>query len=260
VTSFPTFEERPDLFERWMAMPGDTWPEGMEFIYHDPVMNEFWPRLRTEFPEFQFLAVEEDEELLGIGHTIPFRWSGDDASLPDGLPTLLPLAFAERAYASPPTALCALLVAMLPIGLARGLSAQMLSRMKNIAAVHGLDWVVAPVRPTDKHNHLDMRIEEYATWRREDGQLVDPWLRTHERIGGRCAGIAPAGNRFVGTVAQWRQWTGLALAVSGDYVIPFAVSRAHIDIERDIGVLTEPNVWMVHLTGYPQTAAKQNAC
>ena len=59
-------------------------------------------------------------------------------------------------------------------------------------------------------------MERYALWRRPDGQLLDPWLRTHERVGGRYAGIAPHGNVFVGTVAEWQQWTGMTMPESGD--------------------------------------------
>jgi GNAT superfamily N-acetyltransferase len=245
MPSFPTFAERPDLVERWLALPDETWPAGMEFIYHDPVMNQYWSRLKSEFAPFQFLAVDGDD-ILGAGRTIPFRWDARDDSLPDGLPTLLPVAFMEKAQGIPATALCALLVALEAAAKGRGLSAQMLGRMKEIAAAHGFSYVVAPVRPNEKTRHPDMPIDEYAAWRREDGQLVDAWLRTHERIGGRYAGIARVGNRFVGTADEWRQWTGLEMAKSGEYIVAGALNRVTLDVERDRGVLIEPSVWMVH--------------
>lgn len=246
MVAFPTFEERPDLLERWAAMPGDAWPPGMEFIYHDPVLNEFWPRLKSEFAAYQFLAVDDAGSILGQGRSIPIRWDGLDAGLPDGLPSILKIAFSEKVGGIASTALCALLVTVEPEAQGRGLSAQMLGWMKRLAARDGLGWVVAPVRPTEKSRHPHMPMEQYATWRRDDGQLVDPWLRTHERIGGRYAGIAPIGNRFVGTIAEWEQWTGRRLRDSGEYVVPGALNPVDVDVSRDIAVLTEPNVWMVH--------------
>ena len=49
-----------------------------------------------------------------------------------------------------------------------------------------------------------------------------------------------------GTITEWRQWTGLEFPGSGAYVIPGALNPVEIDIERDLGEYTEPNVWLVH--------------
>lgn len=89
-------------------------------------------------------------------------------------------------------------------------------------------------------------MERYAQWRRSDGRLFDPWLRTHERLGARFAGIGTHGNVFRGTVAEWEQWTGFAFPGSGQYIVVGALEPLHIHHDRDEGVLIEPNVWMVH--------------
>lgn len=47
-----------------------------------------------------------------------------------------------------------------------------------------------------------------------------------------------------GTVAEWEEWTGLALPESGPYVVPAALVPIQIDRERDEGVYREPNVWV----------------
>ena len=41
----------------------------------------------------------------------------------------------------------------------------------------------------------------------------------------------------------------LAFPESGEYVVPGATNPVLIDRRRDEGVLTEPNVWMVHPVG-----------
>ena len=51
---------------------------------------------------------------------------------------------------------------------------------------------------------------------------------------------------FVGTVAEWEEWTGLAFPESGEYVIRGALNPVVVDRDRDEGILTEPNAWMIH--------------
>jgi hypothetical protein len=62
------------------------------------------------------------------------------------------------------------------------------------------------------------------TWRREDGELIDPWMGLHERLGARVAAALPHSLRITGTVREWETWTDLAR----------------------IGTYWEPNVWMIH--------------
>lgn len=244
---FFSVEQRPDLAERYGAEAEAIWPPGMRWIDHDPACEEYWPRLEVAFPAFQFVGYDEAAgQFLAVGNTVPVAWSGIDAELPDGVPDALRRAFAGGGACATPTALCALLAGIQPSARSHGVSSQVLLHMRALAGQHALEWLIAPVRPTLKARYPLTAMERYATWRRADGQLLDPWLRTHERLGARMAGLAPRGNVFRGTVAQWEEWTGLALPESGRYVVPDALEPLQIDRERDEGVLIEPNVWMVH--------------
>jgi hypothetical protein len=49
-----------------------------------------------------------------------------------------------------------------------------------------------------------------------------------------------------GTVAQWRDWTGLALGASGPIEVDGALAPVHVSVEHDHAVYVEPNVWMHH--------------
>lgn len=244
---FFTADDRPDLVERYANEAEAFWPPHMEFVYHDPVCEEFWPRLASEFPAFQFVIYDEAEDrFLAVGNTIPFGWSGRDEDLPDGVPAVLSQAFSQNEVGITPTSLCALLAGVQPKVKATGLSAELLGYMKKIARRNRLSSLVAPVRPNVKERYPLTPMERYVEWRRPDGLMFDPWLRTHERIGGRLAGIAPRGNVFRGTVAEWERWTGLSFPESGEYTVPGALNPVIINRERDEGVLTEPNVWIVH--------------
>ena len=50
-----------------------------------------------------------------------------------------------------PTVLCALGITIAPECRGRGLSRRMIERMAEIGRDHGLDTLIAPVRPTLKH-------------------------------------------------------------------------------------------------------------
>ena len=118
--------------------------------------------------------------------------------------------------------------------------------MRGIVADHGLASLVAPVRPTEKHRYPLIAMERYASWRRADGSLFDPWLRTQERVGGIGAGVASESMTIRGSVAEWEDWTGLPIQETGSYPVPGALVPVEIDREGDMGVYVEPNYWMVH--------------
>jgi hypothetical protein len=118
--------------------------------------------------------------------------------------------------------------------------------MRRAAAARGVSDLVAPVRPNRKHAYPLTPIERYVQWRRDDGRLFDPWLRTHERAGAELIRVAPRSMRIVGAVADWESWTKLPFPETGVYVVPGALVPVEIDLDRDEGVYVEPNVWMRH--------------
>jgi hypothetical protein len=86
----------------------------------------------------------------------------------------------------------------------------------------------------------------YITMMREDGLPADPWLRVHVRAGGQILRVAPASMVMVGSLADWRAWTGLPFDRSGDVIVPEALVPVHCDVEHDHAVYVEPNVWVEH--------------
>ena len=102
------------------------------------------------------------------------------------------------------------------------------------------------MRPSLKHRYPLAPIERYIEWRREDGKLLDPWLRVHEDAGAKLIRVASESMRISGSVAEWEDWTKLVFPETGTYVVPGALVPVEIDRERDEGVYVEPNVWMHH--------------
>lgn len=128
----------------------------------------------------------------------------------------------------------------------RGLAAEILMALRDGAREAGLARVVAPVRPTTKARYPLTPIETFMKWSREDGTSLDPWIRTHQRLGARILAAAPASQTMSGTVTEWEGWTGTVFPESGDYVIPDGLALLRIDRSTGQGVYREPNVWMRH--------------
>ena len=239
---FPTRVERPGSQPHTEGLEG-AWPE---FMYHDPVLNELFGRVIEEHAEFQFYAWDDErEEVVGVGNAIPAQWDGEPASLPDrGIDSVVEDGVAEGR--AEPNVLCALQILIAPEFRGQGLSRRMIERMGEIGRTNGLAPLIAPVRPSLKHRYPLASMERYVTWRRDDGTLLDPWLRTHERLGAEIVKVAPESMRIPGTVSEWEAWTGMSFPETGSYAVPGALVPVEIDRGRDEGLYIEPNVWMVH--------------
>ena len=243
VLTVHTTAERPDLWDR--GIPSESvWPE---YNMHGDVLNRWWGLLDEDLPEFQFVLYDESsDQVLAEGHTGPLSWNGLDQSLPDGIDPTIERIFAQARAAEPVDTLCALAAEIPREGRARGLAEQLIRAMRMIGERQGLTRLVAPVRPSLKERYPLTAIDRYVRWRREDGQLFDPWMRVHERLGARVSTPLPRSLRITGTVGEWESWTGMSFPETGDYVFPEGLAPVSIDRETDRGSYWEPNVWMVH--------------
>jgi GNAT superfamily N-acetyltransferase len=207
------------------------WPE---IVFHDEISNANWGRLYEERPEFQFALVDGDR-VLAEGNSLPVA----------GMPAAWRDALRDGFDQSEPDRLCAIAILIDPDAHGRGLSRVMLEHMRGLAAARGWE-LVAPVRPTLKHRYPLTPIERYMHWRRPDGLLFDPWLRSHERVGAELLGVAPDSLVSEGAVADFEEWCGLEFPESGSYVVEGALVPVEIDRDADRGSYREPNVWMRH--------------
>ena len=231
--------ERPDLVARAWEETISTIPE---YNHHGDVINAYWARLTEERPEFQFYLLNDEDEILARGHSLPLRWSGSVGDLPRGIDGAIARGFDEGG----PNVLCAMLIAIPQDLQGRGLSPVAVEAMRKLARRHGLTALIAPVRPNWKERYPLIPIGRYATWTRADGFLFDPWMRVHERAGATILKPEPRSLRITGTVAEWEEWTEMAFPYSGEYWFPHGLATVEIDCEADSGSYWEPNVWMRH--------------
>lgn len=240
-----TIAERPDL----APLLGDfnPWPR---FMHQDPVGSAYYSDAVTAYPEYVLVAVDPDHpgELAAKGYSVPFRWDRDPAtSLPeDGWDDVILRAACDRLAGRRGNIVSALEISIRPDLRGHGLSHVMLHAMRANAAALGFPSLVAPVRPNGKHLFPEMPIADYADLRRDDGLLVDPWLRAHVRAGGVIVGVSPRAMAIAGTIAEWREWTGLPFDTSGPVTVPEALIPVHCELAHDYAVYCEPCVWVHH--------------
>jgi GNAT superfamily N-acetyltransferase len=239
-------EERPDLWRPIGDLNVSLWPE---FMLNDPVANEYWERLLEDFPAFQLALFDARGDIVAANNAAPLAWDGTDGGLPDGWDDQFLRSVAGHEAGTPPDVLGALQITVHRDRQGSGYSGVMVNAMRANAASRGYRAVIACVRPTDKVRYPLIPIEAYAGWMREDGLPFDPWIRLHVRLGGRIVRTSPASMRIVGTVAEWREWTGLELPGSGEYLPDGAAAPVAIDLAADRGVYLDPNVWVVHALG-----------
>ena len=125
----------------------------------------------------------------------------------------------------------------------------MLAALRDNARRLGFTDLYGPLRPTDKHREPLIPFADYVARRREDGLPYDSWVRTHLRRGARIVKVAPCSMVIAGTLAEWREWTGIRFTRSGPAIVPGALSPVHVALDQDHAVYVEPNLWVRHPLG-----------
>lgn len=238
-----TLQERPGLDDLFWPQKERIWPA---FMFYDVYAEHRWRYLAEVFDAFQLYLLDEADQPIAVGQTIPCAWDGSMADLPTGWADCLVRGVTGYDLGQQSNTLAALEIAIQPEYRGRGVSYEMIKAMRALAEKHGFQALIAAVRPSLKSQYPLTPMERYARWRREDGTPFDPWLRVHWRLGAEILKVAYPSMVAEAPVQEWEQWTGLAFPESGEYVVPGALAPVHIDREMNIGSYIEPNVWVHH--------------
>lgn len=239
-----TTSERHDLDKEAEAAFRPTWPE---FIFHDPVTDEYINRVELYFPYYDVMLLEDGKVVAGAWG-VPLQWDGQASGLPDGgYDGALASAVTGQENAVPADTLCIMAAAVRADRQGAGLAGKALTALRERATSTGLRHVIAPVRPALKSRYPLTPMENFARWMRTDGLHIDPWIRTHQRLSASILASAPRSMVIMGTVAEWEEWTGMAFPESGPYVVPDALDLVDIDQGQNRGTYEETNLWMQHL-------------
>ncbi len=246
-----TLAERPDL--RVKVFAPEIQSALPEFMRHDPVGALYYGAGNLDrFLEFGLAAFDpaDPERPVARAFGVPFCFRdgtpGRD-ELPDaGWDEVIRWGHADASAGCRPNAVSALEIMVAPGLHGQGVSRRMLGAMRDNARRLGFRELWAPLRPTEKRKEPLTPFAEYAGRRRADGLPFDAWIRTHVRAGAEIVKVAPRSMVIAGTLAEWREWTGLAFAQTGFANVPGALSPIHVSLEQDHAVYVEPNLWIRH--------------
>ena len=241
-----TLAQRPDLLPRALEVLGSRWPVFM--LAGRPGHGVDLVQLLGAVPQHQVALLDERDDLLGVGLSVPLRWDRSVDGLPAGWDGAVTAAAELLDAGGAANAVSALSITMAAGATGRGLAAGMVQALKAAAAAAGSDALIAPVRPVLKAQYPLTPMAQYLSWRTDDDRIFDPWVRLHARLGALQVGVAYPSMTITGAVAQWQDWTELSLPASGEYVIPGGLVPLVVDRRADSAVYREPNVWMVHRT------------
>lgn len=240
-----TVEESEEIQDRNYAMARVVWPD---FMLHDAVSDDYFPALYEHFPEYQFgMFDKKSDELLALANCLPLFWDKPFSELPEeGWDWALKQGVLDFRNNIKPNIASAIQIMIPPEGRGRGISSYAVKEMVKLIAEKGLTHLIAPVRPNLKHLYPLLSIDDYITWRDENDNPYDPWLRVHYKAGAKI--IKPCHKAMIieGTVDEWEEWCDMLFLQSGTYPVPGALEPVDIDIDNNRGCYIEPNVWMVH--------------
>ncbi|MGD9967607.1 MAG: transferase [Hyphomonadaceae bacterium] len=237
-----TRADSPELRKAAMAIEQAAWG-ALGFLNFTKAHFAFYQQLLEQFADYQLCLVDEATGYpVAVGNCVPLAC--DFANLPpEGWDWIVETA----ANASPRrNAVGALAISVPHIHRNKGLARRMIDEFRNLAISKGHDGVIAPVRPSAKHLHPFIPMQEYLGWTDDKGRLFDPWLRSHTAAGGKIIKPAERSMTVEEPVAFWEMWRGSAFPTTGDYKIEGALTPVSIDLERDSGRYVEPNVWFAY--------------
>ncbi|MDN5798325.1 MAG: hypothetical protein L0H79_21605 [Intrasporangium sp.] len=165
---------------------GDGWPT---FITADQVVTRHIGTVRRLFADLELVLPDEHDVPGAAGWAVPVRWDGTPEQLPDGY--TVALVRAVQGHEQGRTA-DTLVVRPGPPGPARpGPGRLVLDRDAPACRAARLGASRRPGPPTLKSRYPLTPIEQFATWTRNDGLPLDPWLRTHIRLGAPIIATGP---------------------------------------------------------------------
>jgi GNAT superfamily N-acetyltransferase len=226
----------------------EVWPE---FMLHDQVANELWHELLDRFPEYQLaLHDTENRRVAGMANSFPLSWREPLANLPEGgWDWGFREAVRNHEQGEIPNVHCAIQIVLRSEYQGQGLSTPMVEAVRAVTKSKGLQALIIPIRPSEKHKYPLASLDDYITWKTEKGLPFDAWLKVHVRAGGKIIKVCHESKTIRGTRDEWEKWTGVQFPQSGKYIIEGALNPMEINIEKDEGVYIEPNVWVVHEIG-----------
>ena len=135
--------------------------------------------------------------------------------------------------------------AICPSQRGKGISKLLVEQIKLNLKELGYSMLIAPIRPSFKFKYPEMSMEEYLSLKNNNGEIFDPWLRTHLKLGGEMLNICKESYQIKASLKKWSEWTKCDIRKNQGTFLP-RQALVPVEIVGEIGIYTEPNVWVRH--------------
>ncbi|WP_323840237.1 non-ribosomal peptide synthetase [Photorhabdus africana] len=238
-----TVAQRPWLRKYMNLIHYETWPRYFE---GSSVLKRYWEQLYVQFPSYQFCLLDVEDNVACVANGIPMYWDGEIASLPRGWDNGIELAFRQHTEGIEPNTILGLAGIVDSRYQGLGLSNKIVEGFRALTRMHGLDQFLGPVRPVGMLDHSNMDVTSWVEARDGNGEPLDFWLRTHERLGAKTLGVAIHSQLIEGTLDEWREWIGVTLDTQGPQLLPETLQEVIVDLDSNHAHYYDPSIWVGH--------------
>lgn len=202
---------------------------------------EFYQQLLDDHADYQLCLVDQLTGYpVAVGNCVPLACDFNNLP-PEGWDWIVETAANSD---KPRNALGALAISVPGVHRGKGVARMLINGFRELSEKRGLDGVIAPVRPSEKHRHPFIPMDEYLGWTDDRGRIFDPWLRSHLAAGGKIVGPAARSMTVEEPVAFWETWAGRDISEDGDYTLDGAL--VPLKVRNGVGSYVEPNVWFAY--------------
>ena len=215
-----------------------------DFIFHSNHIKTYWPKLEKYFPSYQIFCVDSNNRLIGFMNTIPLHYDKPLKELPDeGWDWLIQKGVEDYENNILPNTLGGLQLIITKENLGKGYSPIFLKAAKELKTKLDYNNFILPIRPTFKHHYPEMDMEVYCSFKMKD-KLYDPWIRTHLKQGAEIIKVCRKAMYVEGDLNFWENNMQQKINSSGRYNIQGALNPVNINIEKNLGIYNESNIWI----------------
>lgn len=212
-------------------------------IQQSAIIKKYWAEIERSFPDHQLFAYNDKEELLGIINSIPFNWNDSLDNLPDrGWDFIVEKGIEDKHKKRKPNTIGGLQIIVPHAHRGKGYSKFLIAELKELKIRKEYENLVIPIRPTLKHNHPQMKMQEFLL-EKKDGWHVDPWIRTHIKCGGEVIKVCEQSMFIEADLGFWSSISTVPL-INGFNIIQGALNPVYIDMEKKRGEYIEENIWI----------------
>ncbi len=188
--------------------------------------------------------IDDDQNIMGFINMLPFRWEQPATDLPaEGWDWLMQKGIRDYEDGCVANCLGGLQVVVSKKYLGMGLSKELIKEGKRVKDDMGYRNLLIPIRPTLKHKHPCLTMDEYIRLKQAD-KVYDPWIRTHLKSGAKIIKTCERSMTVKGDLNFWKGLIEEEVVGTGYYRVPGALNLVYVDVAANRGEYQEENIWI----------------